>query len=63
MVVVNIKNITLQFDLEGDINPTTEMIESQIEIINAIISQQCSWSQPQIILNKEIAEIEVITLI
>ena len=63
MVVVNIKNITLQFDLEGDINPTTEMIESQIEIINTIISQQCSWSQPQIILNKEIAEIEVITLI
>ena len=63
MVVVNIKNITLQFDLEGDINPTTEMVESQIEIINTIISQQCSWSQPQIILNKEIAEIEVITLI
>lgn len=62
MRIINVKGLTLQFDLESGFDPTEDMVKAQIEIINAILSEQCSWSQPQLVIGEEM-EAEAIEFI
>lgn len=59
MKIINVNNVVLQFDLEDDIEITEEMINSQIEAINTFLSDQFSWSQPQLVVSSD-KEINVI---
>ena len=62
MKLINTSNIVLQFDLEDDIVPTKDVVQSQIEIINALISEHCSWSQPQFKLTEN-SKLKIIELL
>lgn len=62
MIMANVQGLSLQFDLEGDVPATEEVVRAQIEIINTILSEQCSWSQPQILIDEEKFSVEGVTL-
>lgn len=60
MKIVNTK-VILQFDLEDDIEFNEDLVQGQIEIINHVLSEIISWSQPQIMLpSKEERETSII---
>ena len=61
MKAVNVKNVVLQFDLENDVVHSMDSIKAQVEMINLILSEQFSWSQPQLLLNDDV-EVEIIDL-
>lgn len=53
MKIVTIENIVLQFDVEDNVEITEGMIQSQIDMVNTILSDTLTWSDPQLIYNKE----------
>lgn len=53
MKAVTVNNIVLQFDLEDSIKPTEEVVQSQLEVINVLLSRQFPFSQPQLILSED----------
>lgn len=59
MKIVNVNNLSLQFDTEEEV--TEELIESYIELLNVTLSDIHLNSQPQIVKEDNL-EFEVINI-
>lgn len=62
MKMINVHNLTLQFDVIDGMKVDQKGIDTIVEQINEVLSETFVYTQPQIMIEKDNVQIEKVTL-